>query len=124
MACIYDEPLEPYICEADWNCKDCPNWVKRKKKMNVEIDNAEIEKIIDRKINERVQAWFEESEHKYYIRDAVLEAVDTEVCKRVNESKIDIPKVASSLASKKLAEEIAENIGYTIARIFEENYRY
>jgi len=28
MACIYDEPLKPYICEADWNCKDCPNWVK------------------------------------------------------------------------------------------------
>ena len=24
MGCIYDEPLEPYICEADWNCKDCP----------------------------------------------------------------------------------------------------
>ena len=29
MACIYDEPLEPYICEADWNCKDCPNWVEQ-----------------------------------------------------------------------------------------------
>lgn len=28
MGCIFDEPLEPYICEADWNCKDCPNWVK------------------------------------------------------------------------------------------------
>jgi len=28
MACIYDEPLKPYICEANWNCKDCPNWVK------------------------------------------------------------------------------------------------
>lgn len=28
MACILDEPLEPYICEADWNCKDCPNWIK------------------------------------------------------------------------------------------------
>lgn len=25
--CIYDESLEPYYCEADWNCKDCPNWV-------------------------------------------------------------------------------------------------
>lgn len=27
MGCILDEPLEPYICEADWNYKDCPNWV-------------------------------------------------------------------------------------------------
>lgn len=26
MACIFDEPLEPYICEADWNCVKCPNW--------------------------------------------------------------------------------------------------
>lgn len=26
MACILDEPLEPYICEADWNCVECPNW--------------------------------------------------------------------------------------------------
>lgn len=30
MGCIFDEPLEPYICEADWNCKDCPNWVEDK----------------------------------------------------------------------------------------------
>ncbi len=28
MGCIFDEPLEPYICEADWNCKECPNWVE------------------------------------------------------------------------------------------------
>lgn len=26
VGCIYDEPLKPYFCEADWNCKDCPNW--------------------------------------------------------------------------------------------------
>lgn len=30
MGCIYDYPLEPYICDADWNCKDCPNWVEDK----------------------------------------------------------------------------------------------
>ena len=28
MGCILDEPLEHYYCEADWNCKDCPNWVE------------------------------------------------------------------------------------------------
>ena len=28
MSCIYDELLEPYYCEADWNCKDCPNWIE------------------------------------------------------------------------------------------------
>lgn len=26
VGCIFDEPLKPYFCEADWNCKDCPNW--------------------------------------------------------------------------------------------------
>ncbi len=30
MACILDEEYEPYWCEADWNCKDCPNWVEDK----------------------------------------------------------------------------------------------
>ena len=29
MSCILDEN-EPYWCEADWNCKDCPNWVEDK----------------------------------------------------------------------------------------------
>ena len=31
MACILDkdEP-ELYWCEADWSCKDCPNWVEDK----------------------------------------------------------------------------------------------
>ena len=27
--CILDK-YEPYWCEADWNCKDCPNWVEDK----------------------------------------------------------------------------------------------
>jgi hypothetical protein len=26
--CVYDEPLKPYYCEADWNCVDCPNYVE------------------------------------------------------------------------------------------------
>ena len=30
MGCIFDEPLEPYWCEVDWNCKDCPNWIDEK----------------------------------------------------------------------------------------------
>ena len=34
MSCILDE-YEPYWCEADWNCKDCPNWVEDK-----EVDNG------------------------------------------------------------------------------------
>ena len=29
MSCILDEN-EPYWCEADWSCKDCPNWVEDK----------------------------------------------------------------------------------------------
>lgn len=36
MACIFDEPLQPYICEADWNCEDCPNWVKGKNESEVQ----------------------------------------------------------------------------------------
>ena len=27
MGCIYDYPLDPYICDADWNCVECPNWI-------------------------------------------------------------------------------------------------
>lgn len=44
MGCIFDEPLEPYICEADWNCKDCPNWVKSEAAETIiEADMAESE---------------------------------------------------------------------------------
>ena len=38
MACILDE-YEPYICEADWNCKDCPNWVEDKEVIEDGNDN-------------------------------------------------------------------------------------
>jgi hypothetical protein len=31
MACILDE-YEPYWCETDCKCKDCPNWVEEEKK--------------------------------------------------------------------------------------------
>ena len=43
VGCIYDEPLKPYFCEADWNCKDCPNWRDEKVKANIEADKAESE---------------------------------------------------------------------------------
>lgn len=29
MSCILDK-YEPYWCESDLNCKDCPNWVEDK----------------------------------------------------------------------------------------------
>ena len=46
MGCIFDGPLEPYICEADWNCKDCPNWRDEKagKEESEEENDREPEK--------------------------------------------------------------------------------
>lgn len=90
--------------------------------MNIEISNEQIEQLIKKAVNERVKTWFGEPSNKYFIRDAIITAVNAEACKRVDESMIDIPKLASSLASKELAEKITENIGYKIASIFAEYY--
>ena len=90
--------------------------------MNIEISNEQIEQMIAKAVNERVKTWFGEEKNKYFIRDAIVKAVDVEVSKRVDDSMIDIPKLVSSFASKKLAEEITENIGYNIAAIFAEKY--
>lgn len=90
--------------------------------MNIEISNEQIEQMIKKAVNERVKTWFGEPQNKYFIRDAIVRAVNAEVCIRVDESKVDIPKLASSLASKELAEKITDNIGYNIAAIFAEKY--
>ena len=90
--------------------------------MNIEISNEQIEQLIKKAVNERVKTWFGEPPNKYFIRDAIIKAVDAEVCKRVDESMIDIPKLASSIASRELAEKITDNIGYNIASIFAERY--
>lgn len=90
--------------------------------MAVEISNEQIEQMIEKAVNERVKTWFGDEKNKYFIRDAIIKAVDTEVSKRVNDSMVDIPKLASSLTSKELAEKIADNIGYNIASIFAEKY--
>lgn len=90
--------------------------------MNIEISNEQIEQMIKKEVNERVKTWFGEEKNKYFIRDAIVKAVKEEVCERVDESMIDIPKLASSLASKELAEKITDNIGYNIAAIFAEKY--
>ena len=90
--------------------------------MNIEISNEQIEQLINKAVNERVKTWFGEPSNKYFIRDAIVNAVGVEVCKRVDESMIDIPKLASSLASKELAEKITDNIGHNIASIFAEKY--
>ena len=90
--------------------------------MNIEISNEQIEHMIKKAVNERVKTWFGEPQNKYFIRDAIIKAVDVEVSKRVDDSMVDIPKLASSLASKELAKEIVDNIGYNIAAIFAEKY--
>lgn len=90
--------------------------------MNIDISDEMIEQMIKKAVNERVKTWFEVPSNKYFIRDAIIKAVDVEVSTRVNDSMIDIPKLVSSLASKKLAEEITDNIGYNIASIFAEKY--
>lgn len=90
--------------------------------MNIEISNEQIEKLVYKAVNERVKTWFGEPKNKYFIRDAIIKAVDVEVSKRVDETTIDIPKLASSLASKELAEKITDNIGYNIAAILAEKY--
>jgi len=92
--------------------------------MNIEISNEQIEQMIKKAVNERVKTWFGEEKNKYFIRDAIIKAVNVEISKRVDDSKIDIPKLASSLASKELAEKITDNIGYNIAAIFAEKYDY
>ena len=37
MSCMLDE-YEPYWCESDLNCKDCPNWVEDKEVENENDD--------------------------------------------------------------------------------------
>lgn len=37
--CILDK-YEPYWCEADWSCKDCPNWVEDKEADKEQTDNG------------------------------------------------------------------------------------
>lgn len=90
--------------------------------MNIEISNEQIEKLVNNAVNERIKTWFRDPNNKYFIRDAIIKAVDVEVFKRINDSMVDIPKLASSLASKELAEKITDNIGYNIAAIFAEKY--
>ena len=90
--------------------------------MNIEISNEQIEQMIKKAVNERVKTWFGEPQNKYFIRDAIKEAVAVEVYKRVDDGTVDIPKLASSLTSKELAEKITDNIGYNIAAIFAEKY--
>lgn len=90
--------------------------------MNIEISNEQIEQMIKKAVNERVKTWFEEPQNKYFIRDAIKKAVAVEVSKRFDDSMVDIPKLASSLASKELAEKVVDNIGYNIATIFAEKY--
>ena len=90
--------------------------------MNIEISNEQIEQMIKEAVNERVKTWFEEPKNNYFIRDVFVNAIDAEVSKRFDDSMVDISKLASSLASKELAEKVADNIGYNIAAIFAEKY--
>lgn len=114
----YCENLELKPCYPQKGCDD----FSEVKKINIEISNEQIEQMIKEAVNERVKTWFGEPKNKYSIRDAIIKAVDVEVSKRVDDSMIDIPKLASSLASKELAEKIIDNIGYNIAAIFAEKY--
>ena len=73
MGCIFDEPLKPYICEADWNCKDCPNWVKSEDKYKSERQAMEmlIDEDIANKVIEKLPSVTPLSEHEKFILSQV-----------------------------------------------------
>lgn len=88
--------------------------------MNIEISNETVEKMVKEAIDRRLNTWIGAQKHLFH--DIAVKAIQDEVSKRFNDGMIDIPKLASSIASKKLAEEIVDNIGYNIAAIFAEKY--
>lgn len=42
MGCIYDYPQEPYICDADWNCVECPNWIDKSEESESPAKSEEV----------------------------------------------------------------------------------
>lgn len=36
MACIYDYPLDSDICDDDYNCVECPNWIDESEESEIQ----------------------------------------------------------------------------------------
>lgn len=41
MGCIYDYPLDPYICDAVRNCVECPNWIDESEESESQAESEE-----------------------------------------------------------------------------------
>jgi hypothetical protein len=47
--------------------------------MNIEISDEQIEKLLEKQINERVKTWFQQDEHKFIIKEYTNKAVMKEL---------------------------------------------
>jgi hypothetical protein len=65
--------------------------------MNIEISDEQIEQLVKKAVDGRVKIWFDAFvSQTSFMRDAIKEAVQAEVRIKVDESKVDVPKLASS----------------------------
>ena len=88
--------------------------------MNIEINDEQIQKILEKQISERVKTWFAQQENKYIIRDYVHQAVISEL--RNYKYEIIAREEARKQISHDMVDKICARVSNDIADAFAEKY--
>ena len=92
--------------------------------MQIEISDAQIEKIISRTIKARVDVWFSDAKSKYIIKEMVDNYVSSklgtdEYRQLIQEEAI---KCANKICTKDVVNKVCERVSCDIAEAFAEKY--
>lgn len=88
--------------------------------MNIEISDEQIEKLLNKQINERVKMWF----HDHDLNSLVRSTVDDIVTMELNsyDYKAMFNKEASNVMNEKILEGVCARISNDIARAYADKY--
>lgn len=88
--------------------------------MNIEISDEQIEKLLEKEIGKKVNAWFQQDENKYVIRDYTHQAVKKEL---ENFRYTDIAiTAANKQINEAMVEKVCARVSWDIAKAFAERY--
>ncbi len=88
--------------------------------MNIEISDEQIEKLLNKQINERLKMWF----HDHDLNSLVRSTVDDIVTMELNsyDYKAMFNKEASNVMNEKILEGVCTRISNDIARAYADKY--
>lgn len=88
-------------------------------KMNIEVNDVDIQKIVEKQVADRLRSWFKERDLSRIINEAIKDVVSVEVNQRFD---FTFEKIINNITKKDILDRVANQISSDIASAYADRY--